>query len=202
MPLSARLARPLSSLVLSGLLATGVSACGVAPGADPIGAAEQAQIDPTEDDYVIYTLTNDASTQLGQVLVTRTANPSLGFDANTEYWYLNANLSNDSAVTFTGGSPMYWSSPPSGLGSLSFATARSTSWEQDYMVGTLLLQHNALTGKVVGLQWNMGFNGAVWAGNMTWYHNTPTNVLGGNTVTRLAPGRYNSSEYCITSAPL
>jgi hypothetical protein len=136
------------------------------------------------------------------VLVTATGDPSLGFDPNTEYWYLTANLSNDAAVTFTGGPSTSWSSPPSGLGSLSFATARSTSWTQDYMVGTLLLQHNTLTGKVVGLQWNMGFDGAVWAGNMTWYHNTATSVLGPNTATRLAPGRYNTYQYCITDTPV
>ena len=148
---------------------------------------------------MIYTLTDDLGAQLGAVLVTATGNGS--YYANTEYWYLTTNLSNTSAVTFTGGSSMSWSSPPSGLGTLSFATPRGTSWTQGNMIGQVLLDRNLFTGTVVGLQWNMGFDGAVWAGDTTWFHNTATNVLGPNTTTRLAPGRYNSSEYYITDSP-
>ena len=100
-----------TTLVMAGLLAIGASACGgVAQGDGPIGAAEQTQLDPGEDDYVIYTVLNDAGLQLGSVLVTATAGD--GYAANREYWYLTRNLSNDLAVTFTGGASESWSTPP------------------------------------------------------------------------------------------
>jgi hypothetical protein len=153
------------------------------------------------DDYIIYTLTDDAGNQLGQVLVTATANGTYGFLANYEYWYLSTNLSNSSAVTFTGGPSMLWSTPPTGLGALSFATPRSSSWSSGYMVGSLLLNHNPLTGTVVGLNWAITNVSGLWGGQMNWYHNTGTNVLGPNTTWRLAPGSYNSKEYYIISTP-
>jgi hypothetical protein len=186
--------------VLSGLLAIGASACGGVPEGDgALGDAQQAQIDPGQKDYVLYTLTDDAGNQLGQLVVTATLNADLGFLANTEYWYLSTNLSNSSAVTFTGGPSMSWSNPPSGLGELSFATKRSTSWSYGYMLGSLLLDHNPLNGAVVGLNWGISNAGGIWSGQMNWYHNTATNVLGPGTTVRLAPGSYNSREYYIIS---
>jgi hypothetical protein len=65
------------------------------------------------------------------------------------------------------------------------------------MLGSKLLDHNPLTGSVVGLNWGVSNAGGLWSGQMNWYHNTATNVLGPNTVTRLAPGSYNSREYYI-----
>jgi hypothetical protein len=167
----------------------------------PDRTAIPAQIDPGLDDYVLYTLTDDGGNQLGQVLITATANAALGFLANYEYWYLTTNLSNSSAVTFTGGSSMPWNSPPSGLGVLSFATARSSAWSSGNMIGNLLLNHNPLTGTVVGLNWAITYSGGIWGGQMNWYHNTATNVLGPSTTWRLAPGSYNSPEYYIISTP-
>jgi Caspase domain len=161
-----------------------------------------AQIDPGVDDYVIYTITNVDGTQLGQLLVTATANADLGFQANTEYWYITTNWNNSTTVTFTGGPSMSWSSPPSGLGLLSFATLRSTTWSYGYMAGTLPLNYNATSGTVVGLRWNMGWNGSVWAGTVTWFHNTASNVLGPGTVWELPPTAHNSYQYYITNSPI
>ncbi len=173
-----------ATLAMAGLLAIGVSACGGVEQDDGrLGAAQQAQLDPGQDDYVIYTLTNDTGFQLGAILVTATVDADLGYEANTEYWYLTSNLNNTSAVTFTGGSSTSWSSPPSGLGSLSFATARATSWTSGTPIGTMM--YHGSGSSLVALQWNMGFNGSLWTGSMTWYHSAATNVLGPNTTTRL-----------------
>jgi hypothetical protein len=56
---------------------------GRAPKLEKKGAAREPQIDPGSDDYVIDTLTDDAGTQLGQILVTATANAGLGLLATT-----------------------------------------------------------------------------------------------------------------------
>ena len=69
------------------------------------------------------------------------------------------------------------------------------------MVGNLLLDRNPLAGTVIGLNWGISFAGGVWSGQMNWYHNTATNVLGPGTVTRLAPGSYTSREYYIINSP-
>jgi len=143
------------------LLAVGVTACsGEAPD-DPVGASQQAQIVPPMKDYVVYTLMNDAGLQLGQVLVTATAGD--GYAANTEYWYMTSNLSNSSAVTFVGGTPEYWSTPPTGLGTLSFSTSRTPTWSSATARGTYPVYSNALTGEYDGLNWQMTNTGGTWS---------------------------------------
>jgi hypothetical protein len=167
--------------------------------ATPDRTAVPAQIDPGAFDYVIYTLTNDAGYQLGQILVTATASASLGYEANKEYWYLTSNLSNTAAVTFAGGSALTWSTTPS-MGTLSFVTARSTSWQSANPVGTMLI-HTGTTEW--GLQWNMAWDGSVWTGNMTWYSTSSTGtVLQAGHSYRFPSGRFNGSPaYSIVDAP-
>src|SRR5262249_4277247 len=117
-----------ATLWLAVLLAAGVPACGAADGDEggegSLGAASQAQLEPPGwKDYLIYTLADVYGNQVGKVLVTATAGD--GYAANREYWYMTSNLSNSSAVTFSGGTSQYWSNPPSGLGTLSFTTVRT-----------------------------------------------------------------------------
>ena len=68
-----------------------------------------------------------------------TATAGGGYDADREYWYMNTNLSNNAAVTITGGDSQYWSNPPSGLGTLSFVMVRTPTWVHGYPSGSFLV---------------------------------------------------------------
>lgn len=187
----------LSSVVV---LAIGVSACGGEGGDGPIGAAAQAEIDPGGKDYLIYTLTDDAGSQLGQVLVTATTGD--GYSANTEYWYVTSNLSNTSAVTVTGGSSEYWTTAPSGLGTLSFTMARTPTWTSGTSSGIKLVYSNAFTGEYDGIDWGMSDSGGTWTGQITWWSNSTGNLFGDSVVRRLVPTRTSGTHEYYVSSPL
>ncbi len=103
------------------------------------------------EDYLIYSLTDGSGSPLGKVLVTATAGG--GYDADREYWYLSSNLSNGSAVTFSGGSSQDWSTTPSGLGTLSFKTVRTPTWTSGTSTGSMLVYSSALTGEYDAINW-------------------------------------------------
>ena len=178
-----------ASLAMAGLLAIGVSACGSVDQVDgPLGAAQQAEIDPGYRHYLIYTLADGNGTQLGQVLVTATASPDGTYAANVEYWYLTSNLSNSAAVTITGGTSQYWSTPPSGLGTLSFSTERTPSWTYGTMSsGTLLEYSNGFTGELDAINWGMSESNGSWTGSITWWHNSTGNMFGDGVSRTLSP---------------
>jgi hypothetical protein len=182
-------------------MAVGVSACaGVDESDGPLGAAQQAQIDPGLKDYVIYGLTNSTGTSLGNVLVTATAGD--GYSANVEYWYLTSNLSNSAAVTFTGGTAEYWSTAPSGLGTLSFTTERTPTWTSGTMSGSMLQYSNAFTGELDAIDWGMSESGGTWSGSITWWHNSTGNLFGAGTSRTLSPTSTSGTAYYYTTSPL
>ena len=190
------------SFSLAGLLAVGVSACGGVEGGDgPLGAAQQAQVDPGSKDYLIYTLTDGSGSQLGQLLVTATAGD--GYAANREYWYLTTNLSNSSAVTFTGGTSEYWSTPPSGLGTLSFTTERTPTWTLGTERGSALVYSNSLTGEYESIHWGMTDTGGTWSGSISWWSNATGNLFGPGVSRTLSPqSRTAGSRYNYVTSPL
>jgi hypothetical protein len=168
----------------------------------PDGKAIPEQLDPGHFDYVIYALNDNAGNQLGQVLVTATASPDGTYLANYEYWYMTTNLSNSSAVTFTGGASQYWSNAPTGLGALSFSTPRTPHWTLSNLTTVPILQYyNSLTGQLIGINWGMSNASGAWTGSITWWHNTPSNVFGANTTTTLSPGSQTGRYYYFVSTP-
>jgi hypothetical protein len=191
-----------TTFVMAGLLAIGASACGgVEPDDGPLGAAEQTQIDPGNKDYVIYAVFNDAGLQLGSVLVTATAGD--GYDANREYWYLTTNLSNSSAVTFTGGASESWSTPPSGLGTLSFTMNRTPTWRAGNIMATVPVYSNPTTGEFDAVNWGMSESGGVWTGSITWWHDSTANMFGPGVTRRLAPTiEKGAAAYYYAQTPL
>src|ERR1700722_16074418 len=103
----------------------------LAPGA-------RAELDPGTRDFLVYTLVQNSAT-VGYVLATRTDGG--GYAANCEYWFMTANVSS-------------WSAPPSGLGTLSFVMASSTSWTRGTQSGNF---HAYAPGEpeYIGLEWAM-----------------------------------------------
>jgi hypothetical protein len=188
------------TLAMVGLLAIGASACGVEPGDGPLGSAQQAQVDPGLDDYVIYTVTDSAGDQLASLLVTATSGD--GYSANTEYWYVTTNLSNSSAVTFTGGASETWSTSPSGLGTLSFSMDRTPTWTSGGMRGTFPVYSNGLTGELDGIDWGMSESGGSWTGWITWYHNDTGNLFGPGVTRTLTPTTTSGTAYYYYQTPL
>lgn len=182
------------------ILAIGVSACGGEGGDDALGSASQAEIDPGTKDYIIYSMVDDTGLEHGVVLVTATA--GAGFAANTEYWYMTSNLSNSSAITFSGGTSTSWSSPPSGLGTLSFSTARTPSWSSATARGTYPVYSSSMTGEYDGMNWQMTVTHGVWSGEIVWSHNSTGNLFGDSVVRRLAPVATSGTHEFYTSTPL
>jgi hypothetical protein len=189
-----------AALPLSVLLAIGVSACGSEVDDGPLGTESQAQIDPGLKDYVIYSLTDGNGSQVGKVLVTRTAGD--GFSANREYWYMASNLSNGSAVTFTGGAATTWRTHPTGLGTLSFTTVRTPSWTLGASTGSMLAYSNPLTGEYDGMDWEMSNASGAWTGSITWWSNTTGNLFGPGVSRTLSPTSTSVTDYYYVSTPL
>jgi hypothetical protein len=166
----------------------------------PDGGFLTEQIDPGLRDYVLYSISQNGS-QIGQVLVTNTTGG--GYDGQTEYWYLVTNVSMGSSLTFTSGASEYWSTPPSGLGTLSFKTQRRPTWTSGTPSGTLLLETNPITGERVGINWGMSYTRSGWTGSITWWHSTTGNVFGPSQTNTLSPGSPASGTwYYFTTAPL
>ena len=189
------------SVSLAGLIAVGVSACGGVEGGDgPLGAARQAQVDPGWKDYVIYQLWDVNSNVVGKVLVTATSGG--GFTANREYWYMQSNLSNSAEVSFVGGLSEYWSTPPRGLGTLSFTTQRTPSWTLGVSSNPMLTSYNSSTGALDGMDWEMSNSSGTWTGHITWWHDSTGNIFGPGTVTTLDPDSTSYTAYYYTTSPL
>jgi hypothetical protein len=166
----------------------------------PDAVATPEQIDPGYFDYVIYTLLDANANVLGQVLVTATANGS--YAANTEYWYMTTNLSNNSAITITAGTSQYWSNPPTGLGTLSFSTTRTPTWTSGTAAGVMLAYSNVFTGEFDGMHWQMTESGGVWSGQITWWSNWTGNLFGAGVSRTLVPTRASGTKYYFVTAPL
>jgi hypothetical protein len=164
---------------LAALLALGATACGGAEdGTEPgvLGVASEAQLQPDYKDYTIYALTQNGS-QIGQVLVATTADGTT-YAANREYWYMTSNVSTSYSLTFTSGAGEYWSSPPSGLGTLSFTMDQRASWTGATPQGSKFKYMSQIGLPVVLIDWEMTQSGGTWSGSIYWYHNTTTNVFG------------------------
>lgn len=167
----------------------------------PDGGFKTEQVDPGMRDYVVYQILDQAGVLLGQILVTNTA--GAGYDANREYWYMTTNLSNSGTYTFVGGAAKYWSTPPSGLGTLSFKTVRTPTWTSGTPSGTMLLYTNALTGERIGINWGMTVSHGSWGGSIVWWHSTTGNLFGPGTSTTLTSGTPASGTwYSFTTTPL
>jgi hypothetical protein len=168
---------------------------------EDLGAAPEAQIDPGVRNYVIYDLFQ-SGVQIGAVLVTNSTAGD-GYEANREYWYLNANPSMSSSLKFVGGTSEYWSTPPSGLGTLSFVTNRTPTWTSGTPRGTLLLESIAGTSEKIGINWGMSESGGVWSGSITWWHSSTGNIFGPSTTNTLSPGTPSAGTwYYYVTSPL
>lgn len=166
-----------------------------------VGEAQQAQLDPGLKDYAIYTV-RDSGVTVGRVLVTRTSS-SLGYAADREYWYMTANLSNSSTVTFVSRSSEYWSNPPSGLGTLSFVTERRPTWTSSTPSGTFPLYTDSYTGERIGMDWQMNVSHGNWWGSITWWHSNTDDIFGPGPSTTLSPGTPAAGTwYQFTTPPL
>jgi hypothetical protein len=187
----------LSSAVI---LAIGLSGCSVEAGDEPVGTTAQAEIDPGTKDYIIYNVVDANLSQLAQVLVTATAGG--GYAANREYWYVTTNLSNTSGATFEPGTSENWTTPPSGLGTLSFTMASSSSWTSGSFLGRLPTGFSA-TGVFLAMNWQMVETAGVWSGNIIWWNGNSTGTLfGGTAATTLTPGHVSGSHYYFDNTPL
>jgi hypothetical protein len=189
--------------MLVAALSLTASAClADAGGADEaVGAAAEAQVDPASKDFLVYTLTQ-SGVQVGQLLVTNTTGG--GFTAGREYWYMTQNVSMGASLTFTSGAAQWWSTPPSGLGTLSFTMAQRPSWTSAGGIrGTLLKYVVAPTGEGVMIDWNMTQSGGAWSGNIVWYHTTTGNVFGASQADTLSPTTsYPGTWYYYVANPL
>ena len=125
-----------------------------------------------------------------------------GYAADREYWYLTSNLSNSAGVTFSGGSSQYWSTTPSGLGTLSFTTARTPTWTVGVSSGSMLSYSNALTGEYDGMSWGMSNANGPWTGSITWWHSSTGNLFGSGVSRTLSPTSTSYSGYHYVSNPL
>lgn len=151
----------------------------------PNGDFKTAQLDPGTKGYLIYELTQNGN-PIGQVLVTNTAGG--GYEANREYWYLTQNVSMASALTFTSGAAQYWTTPPSGLSTLSFVTERRPTWTTATPSGTLLVETVAGTTQRYAIKWQMTANHGTWGGSITWWNTSTGNMFGENQTNTLTPG--------------
>lgn len=197
----------ISALMTMSMLAVGPLGCvagdGVGEGGEDgdVGEAREAQIDPGNKDWLGYDIRDTAGTLKARVIVTATSGG--GFTANREYWYVSSNLSNSGTYAITGGTPQYWSSPPSGLGTLSFVTNRTPTWTSGTPSGTMLLHTNPITGERIGIDWGMTVSHGTWGGSITWWHSSAGNLFGAGSATTLASGTPASGTwYSFTTAPL
>ena len=166
----------------------------------PNGVFKAAELDPGVDNYLIYTITQ-GGTQIGQVLVTSTEGG--GYGAATEYWYMTAGISSRSAVTITPGTSQSWTTPPSGLGTLSFKMANSTSWTRATRSGNIMTYSNLTTGEYEGMVWGMTETAGVWSGTITWWSLASTGTLFQPGVARsLSPVASSGTAYYITNSPI
>jgi hypothetical protein len=165
----------------------------LAPGA-------RAELDGGVDNYLIYKLAQSGAT-IGQVLVTNTEGD--GYGAATEYWYMTANVAPRAAVTLTPGTSQSWTNPPSGLGTLSFTMANTTTWSRGTRSGTIYTYNNEGTGEYEGMQWAMSESGGVWSGSITWWQLGDTGTLfapGGGRI--LTPVVASGTAYYIVNSPI
>ncbi len=166
----------------------------------PDGDFKTREIDPGTKDYIIYSVLDSAGLQIGQILVTNTANG--GFSANREYWYITSNLSNTSGVTFVPGTAQYWTTPPTGLGTLSFTMPSTFTWTGGSFHGTLPTGASP-AGVYLAMNWQVVNTGGVWSGNVIWWQGNSTgSIFGGTASTTLAPGRVSGNHYYINNATL
>jgi hypothetical protein len=192
----------LSISMLAAALSLAASACGAGEDGEAVGAARQAQVDGGQRDYLIYTMTQNG-TQIGQVLVTNTAGD--GYAAGTEYWYMSANVSTRYPLTFTSGASQAWSTPPSGLGTLSFKMAQHPVWTSGTPSGSKFTYDDPFTGASRYLMdWGMTLSRGVWVGSITWWNTSSTgNVFGPSQSDTLDYGSsYSGTWYSYTADPI
>jgi hypothetical protein len=169
---------------LAALASTGCVAGSTESGDEATSEAAQAEIEPIRD-YTIYTLTQ-GGVQIGKLMVTATTGG--GYLASREYWYLTQNVAAGSTLVFTSGAQQLWSTPPSGLGTLSFTTADRPSWVSNTPSGTMLLETNPLTGERVGIDWHMTVSGGTWSGYINWWHSDTGYIFGPSQTNTLTSG--------------
>ncbi len=166
----------------------------------PDGDFKTKEIDPGTKDYIIYSVLDVTGAQIGQILVTTTASGI--YSANREYWYVTTNLSNSTGATFVPGTAEYWSTPPSGLGTLSFTMSSTFTWTGGSYHGTLPTGASA-TGIYLAMNWQVVVSAGVWLGNVIWWQGNSTGtIFGGTASTTLTPGRVTGNHYYINNATL
>jgi Caspase domain len=166
----------------------------------PDRVAMPRQLDPGFLGYTVYALNNSAGGLMGQVLVTNTANGA--FAAQTEYWYMYENLSNTAPFTINGGTSQPWTNPPTGLGTLSFATTATPTWSSGAVTGSLPCFSNTRSLDFYAINWQMSNSGGTWTGSITWWHSSATNLLGPSQSITFTPNRTSGTHYYYVATPL
>jgi len=158
----------------------------------------RAQLDPGTDNYLIYTL-SQSGIQIGQILVTLTDGG--GYANSREYWFMTGDVSSRQPVTITGGTSGSWADPPTGLGTLSFTMANTTSWSRGTRSGVMHTYTGV--GEYEAMHWQMVETSGVWTGSITWWQSTATGYLFGAGVARtLSPISTSGTAYYIVNTPL
>ncbi len=115
---------------------------------------------------------------------------------------MTSNISNASAITISGGTSQYWSSPPSGLGTLSFKLARTPTWTSNSSTGSMLVYTSSLTGEYAAINWQMSNVNGAWTGKIIWWHSSTSNILGENISWTFSPTSTRGTYYRYISEPL
>ena len=158
----------------------------------------RAELDSGTSQYLIYGM-SQGGTQIGRVLVALTEGG--GYAPNHEYWYMTANVSSRTAVTITGGASKSWSNPPTGLGTLSFLMANTSSWSRGTRSGIMHTYEGI--GEYEAMHWQMVETSGVWTGSITWWQNSTSGHLFGAGVARtLTPLSTSGTAYYINNTPL
>jgi hypothetical protein len=167
----------------------GVSACGNQVGESPIGDAEQAQVDPGDNNYVKYTLSytdSGGGSGTGYVLSSTSTSgyrttvngQSYVIDRSDEYYNISSMLS--------------LLQSPGASASLTWSPSASLHWPVSGAIGNFDNVHVARTPEPVGnLTWtssgttpssawsdgstmavafsNLSYSSGTWSGNLDWY---------------------------------
>jgi hypothetical protein len=178
-----------SSLFALAFLALGVSACSNQVGEGPIGAAEQAQLDPGGKNYVKYTLSYSASgggNGTGYVLSSTSTSgyrttvngQSYLIDRSDEYYNISAMLSqlqspgSSATLTWSPSASLNW--PTSGaIGNFDNVNVARTPEP----VGNLTWTSSSTTpssawsdGSTVAVAFgNLSYSSGTWSGSLDWY---------------------------------
>lgn len=112
---------------------------------------------------------------------------------------MNANA----ALTFASGAAQTWSTPPSGLGTLSFKTARRPVWVSGTPAGTLLYESIPGSSLKHAVDWRMTVSAGTWSGNIVWWSTGTGNLFGPSQTNVVSPSTPPPGTWSsFTTSPL